>query len=425
MRPRCATATVNESENRPCPTGPEPLHLAVALDGAGWHPAAWREPDARPDGAVHRRLLGRPGRRGRARPARLRHHRGRASACSPTTVSRPTTRTDQVRGRLDAVLIAARVAPLTRHIGLVPTAVVTHTEPFHLSKAIATLDYVSTGRAGVRVQVSAEPRRRRTSAGAHSRLPRATSPNRTCTRWSPSCSTRPRTTSRWCAGSGTAGRTTPRSATSPPAASSTGTSCTTSTSRAARSRSRARRSRRGRRRASRRRRARPTATLPYRLAARSADVGFVTPHDAADAPRDRRARSRGERRGGPADTAARLRRPRGVPRRRRRAAGARARHRLDELRRRRLHQRRTGVRRHAGELADLLAGVARGRRRPASGCARRAPARPDADHRRRWCPSCSAAALFRTAYEAARCAGCSACRAPPTATHRLTSEEPR
>ena len=25
-----------------------PLHLAVALDGAGWHPAAWREPDARP-----------------------------------------------------------------------------------------------------------------------------------------------------------------------------------------------------------------------------------------------------------------------------------------------------------------------------------------------------------------------------------------
>jgi alkanesulfonate monooxygenase SsuD/methylene tetrahydromethanopterin reductase-like flavin-dependent oxidoreductase (luciferase family) len=26
-----------------------PLHLAVALDGAGWHSAAWREPDAQPD----------------------------------------------------------------------------------------------------------------------------------------------------------------------------------------------------------------------------------------------------------------------------------------------------------------------------------------------------------------------------------------
>ncbi|GAA1303417.1 LLM class flavin-dependent oxidoreductase [Saccharothrix xinjiangensis] len=60
-------------------------------------------------------------------------------------------------GRLDAVLVAARVAPLTSHIGLVPTVVTTHTEPFHVSKAIATLDYVSTGRAGVRVKVSADP----------------------------------------------------------------------------------------------------------------------------------------------------------------------------------------------------------------------------------------------------------------------------
>ena len=25
-----------------------PMHPAVALDGAGWHPGAWREPDAQP-----------------------------------------------------------------------------------------------------------------------------------------------------------------------------------------------------------------------------------------------------------------------------------------------------------------------------------------------------------------------------------------
>src|SRR5580658_7159473 len=30
-------------------TPADALHLAVALDGAGWHPAAWREPDAKPD----------------------------------------------------------------------------------------------------------------------------------------------------------------------------------------------------------------------------------------------------------------------------------------------------------------------------------------------------------------------------------------
>ena len=35
--------------------------------------------------------------------------------------------------------------------------IATHTEPFHISKAIATLDYVSNGRAGLRVQISARP----------------------------------------------------------------------------------------------------------------------------------------------------------------------------------------------------------------------------------------------------------------------------
>lgn len=55
---------------------------------------------------------------------------------------------------LDAVAIAARVAPVVPEIGLVPTVTVTHTEPFHVSKAIATLDLVSSGRAGWEVAVS-------------------------------------------------------------------------------------------------------------------------------------------------------------------------------------------------------------------------------------------------------------------------------
>lgn len=130
------------------------LHLAVALDGAGWHPAAWREPRARPAELLtagywtdlvveaERGLLDFVTIEDSLRPQST-HHDG------------PDERTDQVRGRLDAVLIAARVAPHTRHIGLVPAVTVTHTEPFHASKAIATLDYVSAGRAGVRVQVSA------------------------------------------------------------------------------------------------------------------------------------------------------------------------------------------------------------------------------------------------------------------------------
>jgi alkanesulfonate monooxygenase SsuD/methylene tetrahydromethanopterin reductase-like flavin-dependent oxidoreductase (luciferase family) len=135
------------------PASTNPLHLAVALEGAGWHPAAWREPDAQPG-----RLF---------TPA---YWTGLAQQAESGLLDFVTIedgldlqsddrlgrdeRTDRVRGRLDAVLIAARVAPATRHIGLVPTAITTHTEPFHLSKAIATLDYVSGGRAGVRVQIA-------------------------------------------------------------------------------------------------------------------------------------------------------------------------------------------------------------------------------------------------------------------------------
>jgi alkanesulfonate monooxygenase SsuD/methylene tetrahydromethanopterin reductase-like flavin-dependent oxidoreductase (luciferase family) len=49
---------------------------------------------------------------------------------------------------LDPVLVAARLAPRTRGIGIVPSAVTSTTEPFLVSSAIATLDFVTGGRAG-------------------------------------------------------------------------------------------------------------------------------------------------------------------------------------------------------------------------------------------------------------------------------------
>jgi alkanesulfonate monooxygenase SsuD/methylene tetrahydromethanopterin reductase-like flavin-dependent oxidoreductase (luciferase family) len=135
---------------------PSALHLSVALDGAGWHPAAWREPRARPDELFSARYwtdIVTEAERGLLDFVTIEDGPGLQS----DRYGEPDARADQVRGRLDAVLIAARAAPVTRHIGLVPAVVVTHTEPFHASKAIATLDYVSTGRAGIRVRVSSSP----------------------------------------------------------------------------------------------------------------------------------------------------------------------------------------------------------------------------------------------------------------------------
>jgi alkanesulfonate monooxygenase SsuD/methylene tetrahydromethanopterin reductase-like flavin-dependent oxidoreductase (luciferase family) len=136
---------------------PDPLlHLSVALDGAGWHPAAWREPDARPEELFRARYwagLVAEAERGLLDFVTVEDALGVQSS----DFNDVDDRVDQVRGRLDAVLVAARVAPVTERIGIVPTVVSTHTEPFHLSKAIATLDYAATGRAGLRIQLSAKP----------------------------------------------------------------------------------------------------------------------------------------------------------------------------------------------------------------------------------------------------------------------------
>lgn len=127
------------------------IHLAVALDGAGWHPAAWREPTARPaelTSPAYWRAL-----------ARTADDAGLLLATIEDALSLggrsfepdAETRRDRVRGRLDAVLVASFLAPVTRRIGLVPTATTAHPEPFHLATGLQTLDHVSRGRGGVRL----------------------------------------------------------------------------------------------------------------------------------------------------------------------------------------------------------------------------------------------------------------------------------
>jgi alkanesulfonate monooxygenase SsuD/methylene tetrahydromethanopterin reductase-like flavin-dependent oxidoreductase (luciferase family) len=130
-----------------------PPYLAVALDGVGWHPAAWREADADP------RSVFRPeywvGLIQEAEWAGLDFVTIQDSLLLQSTSSaHPEGRTDRLQGRLDAVLIAARAAPETARVGIIPVATTTHTEPFHVSKAIATLDYISRGRAGFQARIS-------------------------------------------------------------------------------------------------------------------------------------------------------------------------------------------------------------------------------------------------------------------------------
>lgn len=56
----------------------------------------------------------------------------------------------------DASLVASFISAQTRQIGLVPTLTTTHTEPFHIATATATLDFTGRARAGWRPVPSLE-----------------------------------------------------------------------------------------------------------------------------------------------------------------------------------------------------------------------------------------------------------------------------
>ncbi|HEY2193737.1 MAG TPA: LLM class flavin-dependent oxidoreductase [Actinomycetospora sp.] len=133
----------------------QPFHLAIALEGTGWHPASWREPGARPGdqfGADFWVDQVREAENGLATFVTI------EDGFTAARVPGDEGRTDRAQGRLDATLVAQRVGPATEHLGIVPTVIATHTEPFHVSTQIATLDWVTSGRAGQRIKVSADPR---------------------------------------------------------------------------------------------------------------------------------------------------------------------------------------------------------------------------------------------------------------------------
>jgi alkanesulfonate monooxygenase SsuD/methylene tetrahydromethanopterin reductase-like flavin-dependent oxidoreductase (luciferase family) len=122
------------------------LITAIDIDGAGGHPGAWRGAEVDPSAILTGELALRAVQRAEAAGVDL--------ATFADTLEAPADVPERVSARLDALGLAARIAPATERIGLVPTISVTHTEPFHVQASVATLDWVSAGRAGWLVDVS-------------------------------------------------------------------------------------------------------------------------------------------------------------------------------------------------------------------------------------------------------------------------------
>lgn len=113
--------------------------LALELDGDGAHPAAWRAARHAPA-----ELLS--GDRIRSTVLAAESAGFHVATFSDGPLS-PGGGAD-IGGRLDAVQRAAFAGPLTRSIVLVPEVDTVYTEPFHVATQLASLDYVSGGRAG-------------------------------------------------------------------------------------------------------------------------------------------------------------------------------------------------------------------------------------------------------------------------------------
>jgi len=130
------------------PSGPGRGLLIIELDGAGGHPAAWRATGAAPAAVLT--------------PARLREVVLAAETAgfhAATFSDAPRTKDDAERpadtaARLNALQRAAFAGPITHSIALIPEVDTVYTEPFHISTQLASLDYVSGGRAGWLVAAS-------------------------------------------------------------------------------------------------------------------------------------------------------------------------------------------------------------------------------------------------------------------------------
>ncbi|UOR01288.1 LLM class flavin-dependent oxidoreductase [Leucobacter allii] len=136
-----------------------PITVGVALEGGGWHPAAWREDGAGPEtlftAAYWQGLIDIADEAG-LDYATLEDALSTRSAGFGAPDDAPGLRPEIVEGRLDALLTASWLAPRTTGIGLIPTVTTTHTEPFHVATALQTLDHVSEGRAGWQLRISGD-----------------------------------------------------------------------------------------------------------------------------------------------------------------------------------------------------------------------------------------------------------------------------
>jgi FMN-dependent oxidoreductase (nitrilotriacetate monooxygenase family) len=129
------------------------IKLGVSMAGLGYHPAAWRHPDANAGGNMdlrHYIHMAQTAERGLFDMAFLADGVGVRSYDEPTgALPRQANNV-----HFEPLTLLSALAMVTAHIGLVATASTTWNEPYHIARKFASLDHISGGRAGWNVVTS-------------------------------------------------------------------------------------------------------------------------------------------------------------------------------------------------------------------------------------------------------------------------------
>jgi FMN-dependent oxidoreductase (nitrilotriacetate monooxygenase family) len=129
------------------------LHLGLFLFATGYHPAGWRLPEARTDGAFDPKFLHKVAQT--LEKAKFDFFfLGDALATSADMQHQFPSQ----MVRLEPFTMIANIAAVTDKIGLIVTANTTYAEPYHIARQTASLDHLSSGRTAWNIVTGADVR---------------------------------------------------------------------------------------------------------------------------------------------------------------------------------------------------------------------------------------------------------------------------
>ncbi|WP_211326545.1 LLM class flavin-dependent oxidoreductase [Paenibacillus flagellatus] len=137
----------------PKPKPKRQMHLGLFLFSTGYHPAGWRLPEARADGAFDPAFLHRVAKKLEDAKFDFFFLGDALASSADMQYQFPSQMV-----RLEPFTMIANVAAVTEKIGLIVTANTTYAEPYHVARMTASLDHLSGGRVAWNVVTGADAR---------------------------------------------------------------------------------------------------------------------------------------------------------------------------------------------------------------------------------------------------------------------------